>query len=290
MSLDSRVVDALFARHGISARWRPLPSLGLANRIFATDDVVLRVATDHPDGVPDARTESVAAPVARAAGILTPRLIAFDDTRTLVDRPFSLWERVHGETLGVATLAPPQMTAVWRSVGSELAKLHLRVRECADPYGFLDQPERDQDISGVLERLVDAARVDIDTAGRIERLAEELRPRVAEVSEPRFIHDDIHAMNVMCSSSGELLAIIDWGDAGWGDPALDFAAIPFDDVPSALQGYEAEAPGLLGRDPEARIVWNKLLDALDDLWETPARPLNLTTFHRVIREGPLRAG
>jgi hygromycin-B 7''-O-kinase len=90
MSLDSRVVDALFARHGISARWRPLPSLGLANRIFATDDVVLRVATDHPDGVPDARTESVAAPVARAAGILTPRLIAFDDTRTLVDRPFSL--------------------------------------------------------------------------------------------------------------------------------------------------------------------------------------------------------
>lgn len=79
--------------------WVALPSTGLANRIFATPDVVLRVGTDHPDGLVDARTESVAAPVARAAGILTPRLIAFDDTRTLVERPFSLWERVHGEPL-----------------------------------------------------------------------------------------------------------------------------------------------------------------------------------------------
>ena len=104
------------------------------------------------------------------------------------------------------------------------------------------------------------------------------------------IHDDVHAMNIMCSSSGELLALIDWGDAGWGDPALDFAAIPFDDVPSALEGYEVEAPGLLGRDPEARIAWNKLLDALDDLWEAPARPLDLVKLYRLMREGRLRAG
>ncbi len=50
MHLDSSVVDAIFARHGMSGPWKALPSLGLANRIFATDDVVLRVATDHPDG------------------------------------------------------------------------------------------------------------------------------------------------------------------------------------------------------------------------------------------------
>jgi aminoglycoside phosphotransferase (APT) family kinase protein len=290
MNLDSGAVDAMFARHGVPGPWEPLPSLGLANRIFATRDVVLRVATDHPDGVPDARTESVAAPVARAAGILTPRLIVFDDTRTLIDRPFSLWERVHGETLGLATLTRRQVSEVWRDVGSELAKLHLRVRECADPAGYLDQPARNQDIGGVVKRLVDAGRVDIDTAGRVERMAGELCPRIARVTETRFIHDDVHPMNVMCSPSGELLAIIDWGDAGWGDPSLDFAAIPIDDVPPALQGYAAEAPGLLGRDPEARIAWNKLLDALDDLWDTPARSLDLAALDRFMREGELRAG
>ncbi len=290
MNIGSTVVDAILARHGVPGPWEPLPSTGVANRIFATSDVVLRVATDHPDGVADARTESVAAPVARAAGILTPRLIAFDDTRTLVDRPFSLWERVHGETLGLATLTRRQVADVWRGVGRELARLHLRVRECADPHGFLDQPERDQDIGGVLKRLLDAGRLDVDEARQIEGMAEELWPRAAEVIEPRFIHDDVHAMNVMCSPSGDLLAIIDWGDAGWGDPALDFAAIPFEYVPAALQGYEAEAPGLLGGDPEARIAWNKLLDALADHWETRARPLDLTRLHRFMREGQARAG
>ena len=88
MNADPELIDAMLAAHGVSGPWCALPSTGVANRIFATRDVVLRVATDHPDGVPDARTESIAAPAARAAGILTPKLIAFDDTRTLVDGPF----------------------------------------------------------------------------------------------------------------------------------------------------------------------------------------------------------
>lgn len=92
---------------------------------------------------------------------------------------------------------------------------------------------------------------------------------MADVHEVRFIHADVHPMNVMCTRTGELLAVIDWGDAGWGDPCLDFVGIPDDHVPSALLGYEVEAPGLLRRDAQARIAWYTLLDALDDLWETP---------------------
>jgi aminoglycoside phosphotransferase (APT) family kinase protein len=30
-------------------------------------------------------------------------------------------------------------------------------------------------------------------------------------------------MNLMCARDGILLALIDWGDAGWGDPALELA-------------------------------------------------------------------
>jgi hypothetical protein len=85
--------------------------------------VVLRVATDHPDAIVDARTESIAAPVARQAGILTPQLVAFDDSRMLVDRPFSLWERV----LGSAGLDLWKHTSgVWREVG-QISHLHDRV-------------------------------------------------------------------------------------------------------------------------------------------------------------------
>jgi len=96
MNLDPVLVDAMFARHGIPGPWAPMPATGIANRIYTTREVVLRVATDHAESLLDARTESVAAPAAYAAGIQTPRLIAFDDSRTLLDRPFSLWYVLSG--------------------------------------------------------------------------------------------------------------------------------------------------------------------------------------------------
>jgi hypothetical protein len=150
MNLDPNLVDAMFARHGIPGPWAPVPATGIANRIYATREVVLRVATDHPEGVSDARTESVAAHVARAAGIPTPRLIAFDDSRTLVDRPFSLWDRVPGETLGLLALAASQLADTWRQVGRQLFRLHDRVRVCADPNGYLDTPGREMDLRPLL--------------------------------------------------------------------------------------------------------------------------------------------
>lgn len=159
----------------------------------------------------------------------------------------------------------------------------MRVRECADPEGYLDEPGRDQEVGAVVKHLVDAKKLDIDAAGRVERLTEELRPYIAAGIETRFIHDDIHPMNIMCTADGELLAIIDWGDAGWGDPTLDFAAIPFDAIRSALEGYKAEAPGSLGAFPEARIAWNKLLDAVDDLWDSPGLRLDWEALHRFVR-------
>jgi aminoglycoside phosphotransferase (APT) family kinase protein len=246
------------------------------------------VATDDPDGLVDARTESVAAPVARAAGIVTPRLIAFDDTRTLVERPFSLWERVHGETLGLVNLPSCQMADVWRDVGRELARLHLRVRACPDPDGYLDDPGREQDLDAVLKPLVDARRIGLDTARSVEGLIAELRPYLGGQVDVRFIHNDVHPMNVMCSTTGALLAIIDWGDAGWGDPTLDFAAIPLEVMSFAQAGYDAEAPGLLGRFPEARFVWDKLLNAMADLWDTPERSLDLEVLQRLMRSGIAR--
>jgi hypothetical protein len=60
-------VGEILERHGITDPWSTLESTGVANRIYAPRDVVLRVATDHPEAVSDARTESVAAPVVSAA-------------------------------------------------------------------------------------------------------------------------------------------------------------------------------------------------------------------------------
>ena len=281
MSADP--VDALLAAHGLSAPWQPLHSTGLANRIYGTSTVVLRVATDHPEAVPDARTESVAAPIAHAAGIRTPRLLAFDDSRTIVDRPFSIWERVHGETLGVASLAPKQREDMWRETGRELARLHTEVRSCPDPCGYLDSPGFELNLEPTLKRLVDTRGVSAAVRSDIERLIGELSPYVTGAPSARcFVHDDVHEMNVMCTREGGLLALIDWGDAGWGDPARDFSSMPLEMIPAALDGYGPDCRGKLGTFPEARFVWAKLHDAMDDVIDGTSSDIPLSDWRRFL--------
>jgi aminoglycoside phosphotransferase (APT) family kinase protein len=274
-------VAMILAAYGIPGPWRMLPSTGIANRIYATHDVVLRVATDHDDALVDALTESVAAPVARTAGILTPRLIAFDNSRKIVDRPFSLWERIHGETLGLVSLYKHARERVWREVGQQIARLHQRVRSCPDDNGYLDAPEREMRLDLLLKRFADSGHGSRDVVREIDRLISELSPFVFPIGgSNRFLHNDLHQWNIMCTFEGKLLALIDWGDAGWGDPALDFAAIPLDSVSLALEGYDATER--LGDGAEARIVWDHLQSALDDAIEGPRQRVPMAEYRRFL--------
>ena len=254
-------VDAILAHHGLQGPWQQLPATGIANRIYATDDLVLRIAVEGQEALDDARTESVAAPVARAAGVCVPRLVAFDDSGTVVDRPYSLWERVHGETLGLFAPEPCSCPATWRAVGRQLALLHNRVQDCPDPHGWLDRPARELDLEERVASLAAAATIDPALAGELDRAAKALRPALQGPLTVRFLHNDIHAMNVMCARDGTLLAVLDWGDAGWGDPALELAQVRLDAAPFVLQGYESEAH--LDDAAEARMLWDKLCAAVE---------------------------
>jgi aminoglycoside phosphotransferase (APT) family kinase protein len=139
------------------------------------------------------------------------------------------------------------------------------------------------DLHPLLNRLAEARRLDDAATEEIARLIGELAPHVAAGTDVRFIHNDIHDMNIMCSPAGELLAIIDWGDAGWGDPTLDFAAIPLDAIPYALEGYESEAPGALGTFPEARFIWDKLQEVMDVACDNPGYSVPLDAFRRFLQ-------
>jgi aminoglycoside phosphotransferase (APT) family kinase protein len=256
-------VDTILSHHGLHGPWQELPATGIANRIYATDDLVLRVAVEGSEALNDARTESVAAPAARAAGVLVPWLIAFDESGTIVDRPYSLWERVRGETLGLFAPEPHSCPTTWQAVGRQLALLHNRVHDCPDPHGWLDRPERELHLDERIAALAATSAVDPALARQLERAAKELRASVDGPFPLRFLHNDVHAMNVMCARDGILLALIDWGDAGWGDPALELAQVPLDAVPFVLQGYELEAH--LDDAAEDRMLWDKLCKAVEHL-------------------------
>ena len=251
-------IDEILARHQITAPCHPLLATGIANHIYATDDLVIRIATDHEDAFPDACTESVAAPAAFAAGLKTPRLIASN----LHPHPYSIWQRIHGETLGLIQLDHAQSQHLWRQVGQQLALLHDRVKTCPDPNRYLDTPAHEPDLAEDLEQWIEATQPTPDEVADLKQRIHQLKPHLANQPAPCFLHNDLHSNNIMCTPTGELLAILDWGDAGWGDPTLDFAAIPFPYLAAALEGYGD--PTRLGPDPRPRILWAQIQHAFDE--------------------------
>ena len=72
-----------------------------------------------------------------------------------------------------------------------------------------------------------------------------LAPAIDAPGDTRFVHNDLHAGNTMVLQSPlRLSAVIDWGDACWGDPVLDMERVPIWATPWLLESYQ-EATGLV---------------------------------------------
>ena len=81
-----------------------------------------------------------------------------------------------------------------------------------------------------------------------------------------FIHGDVKPDNVMVEPTGRV-QLIDWGDAGFADPAYDFQSLPMRSIETALRGYRS----IRNDDPtlEARIIRRVLARSLSNLCRTP---------------------
>ncbi|WP_160329938.1 phosphotransferase family protein [Deinococcus grandis] len=282
-----------FSLDGLLTR---LPSVGIVNRVYrarrAGQDVVLRVPL--PGDEADALTESVAVPAAVRAGIPTPELLVFDDSRAVVDAPVSVYAFAPGGSLDGLGWAhgDPRLSRAWREAGRALAALHAGVEGAPDPHGHLKSitpPDPARTRARVLtgERL-GTAEADWAT-GLTARLLSE-NPPPARLA---FLHDDLHAGNLMVTDDGAVSALIDWGDAGWGDPALDLSYAGPLAVPDLLAGYH-EATGTADDALTLRVLAYTLDNATryltrqpeahenGDLWYT--RPA--TTLMQLLRVSP----
>jgi aminoglycoside phosphotransferase (APT) family kinase protein len=91
---------------------------------------------------------------------------------------------------------------------------------------------------------------------------ERLRPYLDEPVTPAFLHGDVQMSNVMVGSDLRFLALLDWGGAGWGDPAHDFAGVPLRAVPFMLEGYQQVWPEAMYEAMAGRILHRHLHLAL----------------------------
>lgn len=255
---------------------RRLPQIGMFNALYALgQNLILRVPRDHPDFVAATAREAVASPLARKAGVRTPALVEYDNSLSLLNVPFLVYERVHGDMLELLGLEPEATPEVWRELGRDYAKLHQGVARTAENTDLeappFDPPQ--QLVESLAERSTFTSHEATWLLGMLERLEPAMRLGASKV----FCHGDSQGTNVMVSTiAHSYLALIDWGSATWADPAHEPAGLPPRALPYLLEGYRQVA-SMAGDDTaEARILWWQIRNALTCLERQP--PPNLPTL------------
>ncbi len=244
-------LQAITQKHGLTGQLKELPDVGYVNWVFLVGDHhVLRVCKPHI-GCEDGRTEAVAVPVAITAGINTPKLLVFDESNKFIPTSYTIYDRVPGKALDDFTGKQESLPDLYKELGREIGKIHTRITDCPDPNNWLDTAGH-QDPYEAIETALKKERLDKNNSHWLRQWADQLQPAFQTQYEDRFIHNDLHSGNTMITESPlTLTGVIDWGDAAWGDPALDFETMPVWAVPWALEGYREEGAetdeGFLGR-------------------------------------------
>jgi aminoglycoside phosphotransferase (APT) family kinase protein len=239
------------------------------------DDFVLRVPPNTPLGIAAMRDEALVVPLARAVGIRAPALVLLDDTCQLLPVPYTVYERVHG--VPFQSLTPDlRPSATWPAIGHDLARLHTGINHHG-PAGQLGIDQVVPDPRPWLDELVGTGLVLASEAQWMVGWLDRLEPFVRAPVPSCFCHGDVNASNIMVhEATYAYLALLDWGGAGWGDAAWDFAHVALDAVPRMLAGYRATTPLPLDETAEARILWYHLYLAIVSLRYGPPRPRTWT--------------
>lgn len=247
MVIDADRLAELAARHGTLT---PVPG-GEANHSYRLGTTRFLRIPRGEGFVADLRKEAAVIPVAQDAGVRTPAIVEYDDAV-----PYLVQEYVPGSELAETT------DAILVELGREIARLHQVKQRDLDgvPTDTAGEDPR------VLVRWLTRERYLDDSAGTwLTAWFDRLAARRPAVVRRTLLHGDIAPQNILVAD-GEFRALVDWGDAAWGDPAMEFAKLSLVDVPLVLQGYRelSDEPDL-----EARVLWYHLHWALGRVTDPP---------------------
>lgn len=270
MAVSDEVVGAIAARHGLRVgRARVLQSGGIINTVFALDDqFVLRVPRDHPAHIAQAKVEAEAIPLAVAAGVRTPSLVAFDDSLEHLPVPYLIVEQVQGRNIEAVTADPAQLGELWIEVGRDLGRLHAGVDPARWPGSDTSHEpasrsnlvtETPQDPRLLVQRRVDDGWLSYLEGRWFEAWLDRLGDLPTGPVRVVATHGDVQMSNIIVDpGTNRYRALLDWGCAARKDGVVDFMAVPFVAVPYLLGGHREITPLDDDEHAERRIVSGRI--------------------------------
>ena len=191
------------------------------------------------------------------------QILAYDDSRMLVDRDYLLMERLPGQPLTDAGLTAERSDRVLEQVGLYLREMHSLV---ADRYGYLGahQPMVPQPTwveaftvmwNKLLDDVVACGGYAIDEAATFRRLLEIYRPHFDRRVPASLLHMDVWSQNILVDGAGRVTGLVDLDRALWGDPEIEFAVLDYCGIsePGFWRGYGQERDASFSAQIRARF-------------------------------------
>ena len=180
----------------------------------------------------------------RETSVPIARIVAFDDSHSVIPRDFLLMERLPGRPMTDAMHVDENR--VLRQVGECLAQVHALT---AERYGYLGEhaPMEPQvawlDAFRLMWRKLidDVAAVGYYDADEQDPMVALLDDRLAffdRTCPSSLLHMDVWAQNILVDGD-RLTGLVDWDRALWGDPEIEFAVLDYCGMsqPAFWEGY-----------------------------------------------------
>ena len=199
-------------------------------------------------------------------------VLAYDDSRRLVDRDYMIMERLPGRPLAELQLSRAQLDGVLAQVGAQLAQMHALV---ADRYGYLPplpcpradgpppsaaglsaqptvpagyepmtpQPTWVQAFEIMWHKLLDdvvaCGGYTAEEAAAMRRLFDVYRPHFDRPVPASLLHMDVWSQNILVDERGTVTGLVDLDRALWGDPEIEYAVLDYCGIsePGFWRGY-----------------------------------------------------
>ena len=255
MHASEYAINAVLVQRLISEQmpqWAHLPTKAVASA--GTDNAIFRLGDDKcirlpriPSAEAQLQTEQAWLPKFRGLSLSVPRVLAVGEPSAIYPSIWSVYDWIEGESVADAPLADLDQAA------RDIARFLLEIREvnmAGAPLAGPDNHYRGVDLALRDEptRVAITGLSDLYSPLDLTRTWDEALAIPKWEATPVWCHGDLHAANLI-ARHGRLVAVIDFGLMGVGDPAVDL-----------IVGWS-----LL--DKQSRAIFRDAIDVDDHTWK-----------------------